>query len=89
MADNYFSVQSVKFYKFWKNSYRLGIVYNKQWNRYLLDITRKFNYTKNGETKEGFCTTLLIWRPQKRWSINFHSPINLQRSSGQPRCENL
>ena len=43
MADNYSTVQSVKFYEFGKNSYWLGIVNNKQWNRYSLDITRKFN----------------------------------------------
>ena len=30
MADNYSTVKSVKFYKFGKNSYLLGIVYNKQ-----------------------------------------------------------
>ena len=59
MADNYSSEQSVKFYEFGKNSYWLGIVYNKQWNKYLLDITRKLNYTKDGETKEGSCTTFL------------------------------
>ena len=59
MADNYSTVQSVKFYKFVKNSYWLGIVYNKQWNKYSLDITRKFNYTKDGETRKGSCTTFL------------------------------
>ena len=59
MADNYSTVKSVKFYKFGKNSYLLGIVYNKQWNRYSLDYTRKFNYTKDGKIKEWFCTTFL------------------------------
>ena len=51
MADNNFILQSVKFYEFGKNSLWLGIVHNKQWNRYSLDITRKFTYTKDGETK--------------------------------------
>ena len=51
MAENYSTVQSVKFYEFGKNSYWLGIVHNKQWNRFSLDITRKFIYFKDGETK--------------------------------------
>ena len=59
MADNNSIVQSVKFYEFGKNSLYLSIVHNKQWNRYLLDITRKFTYTKDGETKEGSCSTYL------------------------------
>ena len=59
MADNNSIVQSVKFYEFGKNSLRLSIVHNKQWNRYSLDITRKFTYTKDGETKEGSCSTSL------------------------------
>ena len=59
MADNNFVVQSVKFYEFGKNSLWLIIAHNKQWNRYSLDITRKFSYTKDGETKEGSCSTYL------------------------------
>ena len=59
MAANYLTVQIVKLYEFGKNSYWLNIVYNKQYNRYSLDITRKLNYTKNGEIKEEFCTTFL------------------------------
>ena len=52
MADNNSVVQSVKFYKFGNNSLWLNIVHNKQWNKYLLDITRKFTFTKDDETKE-------------------------------------
>ena len=59
MADNNSIVQSVQFYEFGKNSLWLSIVHNKQWNRYSLDITRKFIYTKDGETKEGSCSTYL------------------------------
>ena len=59
MADINFIVHSVKFYEFGKNSLWLSIVHNKQWNRYSLDITRKFTYTKDGETKEGSCSTYL------------------------------
>ena len=59
MADNNSIVQSVKFYEFGKNSLWLSIVHNKQWNRYSLDIMRKFTYTKDGETKEGSCSTYL------------------------------
>ena len=49
MAENNSIVQSVKFYDFGKNSLWLSIGHNKQWNRYSLDITRKFTYTNNGE----------------------------------------
>ena len=59
MADNSSVVQSVKFYEFSKNSLLLSIVHNKQWNRYSVDITRKFTYTKDGETKEGSSSTYL------------------------------
>ena len=37
----------------------LSIVHNKQWKRYSLDITRKFTYTKDCETKEGASSTYL------------------------------
>ena len=59
MADNISIVQNVKFYEFGKNSLWLSKVHNKKWNRYSLDITRKFTYTKNGETIEGSCSTYL------------------------------
>ena len=59
MVHNISSVQCVKFSEFTKNSLLLRINFNKQLNRYLLDITRKFTYTKNGDTKVGFCTTYL------------------------------
>ena len=59
MADNNSVVQSVKFYKFGKYLLWLSIVHNKQCNRNSLDITRKFSYTKDGETKEGSCSTYL------------------------------
>ena len=58
--SNYNSVvQSIKCYEFNKNSLWLSIVHNKMWNRYSLDITRKFSYTKDGQTKEGSCSTYL------------------------------
>ena len=59
MADNNSVVQSVKFYEFGKNSLWLSIVHNKQWNRFSLDITRRFSYIKNGETKLGSSSTYL------------------------------
>ena len=62
MADNNSIVQSVPFYEFGKNTSWLIIVNNKQWNRYLLEIRRKFIYTKDGEIKEGSCSTYLnLW----------------------------
>ena len=59
MAENNFVVQSVKFYEFNKNSLWVSLVHNKQWNRYSLDITRQFTNIKDGETKEGSCSTYL------------------------------
>ena len=59
MADNNSVVQSVKLYEYGKNSLWLSIVHNKQWNRISLDITRKFSYIQDGETKEGSCSTYL------------------------------
>ena len=59
MANYNSVVQSIKCYEFGKNSLWLSIVHNKQWNKYSLDITRKFSYTKDGETKEGSCSTYL------------------------------
>ena len=59
MADNNSVVQSVQFYKFGKKSLWLRMVHNKHWNRYSVDITRKFTYTKDGETKQGSSSTYL------------------------------
>ena len=58
--DNYNSVvQSIQCYEFNKNLLWLSIVHTKLWNSYLLAITRKFRYTKDGETNEGSCSTYL------------------------------
>ena len=58
--SNYNSVvQSIQCYEFNKNSLWISIVHNKLWNRFSLDITRKFSYTKDGETKEASCSTYL------------------------------
>ena len=59
MADKNSVVQSVKFYEFGKNSLWLTIVHNKQWIRFLLDITRKFSYTNEGEIIKGSSTIYL------------------------------
>ena len=32
---------------------------HKQWKRYYLDITRKYTYTKDGQSKEGSTSTYL------------------------------
>ena len=57
MSNYNFVVQSIKCYEFNKYSLWLSVVHNKLWNRYLLDITRKFSYTKDGETKNRSCNT--------------------------------
>ena len=48
-----------KVLQIWNKFLLASIYFNKQWNRYFLDITRKFNYNMNGETKQGFCTIIL------------------------------
>ena len=59
MVDNNFVVQSVKCYEFGKNSFWLNIVHNKQWNKFSLDITRKFSYINDGKTNVGSSSTYL------------------------------
>ena len=59
MAYNYLIVHYIKCYKFAKNLLWLSVVHNKQFNKYSLDITRKFSYTKDGKTKEGSFTIYL------------------------------
>ena len=59
MSNYNFIVQSIQCYEFNKTSLWISIVHNKLWNRYSLDITRKFRYTKDGETEEGSCSTYL------------------------------
>ena len=76
MADNISLVQSVKLYEFGKNSLWLSIVHNKQWNRFSLNITRNFTYTKDGETKEGSSSTYLNLTAAKALVDKLHSPIN-------------
>ena len=53
------------FYKFGKNLLWLSIEHNKQWNRYSLDIMRKFSYTKDGETNNNFFSTYLNLTTEK------------------------
>ena len=59
MANYNCVMQSIKCYVLGKKSLWLSIVHNKQWNKYSLGITRKFSYTKEGESKKGFCSTYL------------------------------
>ena len=59
MAHNNSILQSVKLYKLGINSLWLSIVHHKQWNKYLLDITQKLTYTKDGKTKDSYCSTYL------------------------------
>ena len=59
MAERFSAVQSVKFYEFGSNSYFIGVVLNKQWEKYYLDIKRKYTYTNDGQSKEGSTSTYL------------------------------
>ena len=44
-------LQNVKFYEYRKTSIWLAVVYNKQWKKYSIHLTRKYSYIKDGETK--------------------------------------
>ena len=59
MVDNFSTVNSIKLFEFGRNSYWFGVVYEKQWERYYLDITRKFNQNKNGQAIKSIATTYL------------------------------
>ena len=78
--------QSVKLYKFVKNLLWLSIVHNKQWNAYSLDITRKFSYIKDGETKEGSTTIYLNFTAAKglvdQLLLAYQLAKNLQDNQG-------
>ena len=85
--SNYNSiVQSIKFYEFNKNLLWLSVVHIKLWNRYSLDIMRKFSYTKDGETKEGFCNTYLNLIAAKalvdQLPLSYQLAKNLQDNQG-------
>ena len=86
MADNYSVVQSVKFYEFGKNSLWLSIVHNKQWNSFSFDITCKFSYTKDGDTKEGSSSIYLNLTDTKalvdQLSLAYQLAKNLQDNQG-------
>ena len=86
MADNNVVVQIVKFYEFGKNSLWLSIVHNKQWNRYSLDITRKFTYTKDGDTNDGASSTYLNLTAAKalveQLPLAYQLAKNLQHNQG-------
>ena len=44
-------VQNIKFYEY-RNTYMwLAVVYNKQWKNYSIHLTRKYSYSKIGQTK--------------------------------------
>ena len=47
------------FYEFGSNSYWIGVVFNKQWETYYLNITHKYTYTQDGQSKEGSTSTNL------------------------------
>ena len=57
--NNKLVVQNVKLYKFGQKSLWLIIEHNNQWSRFSLNITRKVNYIKDGETKVGSCSNYL------------------------------
>ena len=59
MAAKFSTVQTVKFYEFGSSSYWVGVVFNKQWDRHYLEITRKFKYNKAGQETEGSSSTYL------------------------------
>ena len=86
MADNNSVVQRVMFYELVKNSLWLSKVHNKKRNRFLLDITRKFSYTKDEKTKEGRSTIYLKLTATKalvdQLSLAYQFTKNIQDNQG-------
>ena len=52
-------IQNTKFYEYKNSSMWLAVVFNKQWKKYSLHLTRKYSYIKDGETKLGTNTIYL------------------------------
>ena len=52
MASENVMVQSVKFFETATAFFTLD-VYNKEWKKHLLHLTRNYSYTKDGVTKQG------------------------------------
>ena len=83
ISDNNSVAQSVQIYEFGKNSLWLSIVHNKKWNRYSLDITRKFTNTKDGKTKEGSCSIYLnLTAAKDQLQFAYQLAKNLQDNQG-------
>ena len=59
MATQNNIVQKVKFYEYRNTSMWLAVVYNNQWKKYSIHLTRTFSYMKDGETKQGSNTIFL------------------------------
>ena len=59
MANQEDIIQNTKFYEYKNTSMWLAVVFNKQWKKYSLHLTRKYSYIKDGETKQGTDTIFL------------------------------
>ena len=59
MASENVMVQSVKFYETATAIFTLDVVYNKEWKKHSLHLTRNYSYTKDGVTKQGENTIFL------------------------------
>ena len=59
MASDNNIVQSVKFYEFGSTYFSLAVVFNKQWKKYSLHLTRNYSYIQDDVTKQGSNTIFL------------------------------
>ena len=59
MANQEDIIQNTMFYEYKISSMWLAVVFNKQWKKYSIHLTRKYSYIKDGETKLGFNTIFL------------------------------
>ena len=59
MASSNNFIQSVKFYESGTTSFVLAVVFNSQWKKYSLHLTRNYSYTEDGVTKQGSNTIFL------------------------------
>ena len=59
MVYNFPGLQCLQFYKFSHYFYCLCVDYNKQSEKYYVDITGKFTFNKLSKTNEGFAASYL------------------------------
>ena len=53
-------IQSVRFYESGFTFFVLAVVYNSQWKKYSLHLTRNYSFSEDGVTKQGSNTIFFL-----------------------------